>query len=162
MEFVLRQTRESFEKPRLLKKLPAKSLVVPENHPLLQMYRAVDLGAGEAELARSNDRGGDVATPGRAPPVAEAGAVRLPPRPEGAGVTGEAGKRWGKQTLRVRGDLEPTIAEQMNRQRRRHPRSWGLAKVTRQGLLNGIPVHVNRAVTLLDRAAGERPEEVTT
>lgn len=88
--------------------------------------------------------------------------MRLPPRPEGAGVTAEAGKHWGKQTLRVRGDLEPTIAEQMNRQRRRHPRSSGLAKVTRQGLLNGIPVHVKRAVMLLDQAAGQRPEEVTT
>ena len=58
-------------------------------------------------------------------------------------VTGEAGRQWRKEQLKVRGRIEAKFSEQMNRHGLCHARYWGLSKVTMQVLLNVITVNAN-------------------
>jgi IS5 family transposase len=64
-------------------------------------------------------------------------------------LAGEAGRRWRREHLKVRGRIEPKFDEQMNRHGLRKARYWGLNKVTVQVLVNVITVNLKRAEKLL-------------
>jgi IS5 family transposase len=72
-------------------------------------------------------------------------------------VAGEAGRKWRKEQLKVRGRIEAKFSEQMNRHGLRHARYWGLSKVTMQVVLNVITVNAKRVVKLLQQAAAAGP-----
>jgi len=74
-------------------------------------------------------------------------------------VSGEAGRLWREEHLRVRSRIEPKFDEQMNHHGLRRARYWGLAKVTVQVLLNVIVVNMKRGAKLL-RAAPRRTATV--
>jgi len=69
-------------------------------------------------------------------------------------LSGQAGRAWRKEQLRVRGRIEAKFDEQMNHHELRRARYWGLAKVTVQVLLNAITVNLKRAAKLRQQAAG--------
>ena len=82
-------------------------------------------------------------------------------------AAGEAGRVWRTTHLKLRNRIEPKFDEQMNPHGHWRARSWGLAKVTLQVLLNAITVNAKRAVKWLIQAGrpggpGAALAEVTT
>jgi hypothetical protein len=75
-------------------------------------------------------------------------------------LSGEAGRRWRREHLKVRGRIEAKFDEQMNRHGLRRARYWGLAKVTVQVLVNVITVNLKRAEKLLRARAAPTPVAV--
>jgi transposase len=72
-------------------------------------------------------------------------------------LSGEAGRQWRREQLRVRGRIESKFDEQMNGHGLRKARYWGLSKMTLQVLLNVITVNLKRVVRLLKETAALQP-----
>lgn len=70
---------------------------------------------------------------------------------KGKVASGEAGRAWRQEHLRVRGRIESKFDEQMNRHGLRRARYWGLMKVAAQVRLNVVTVNLKRVARLLVR-----------